>query len=145
MTSPTSTRVLPRAHSAGRKIAQAIALLVWMATAGIGPAAAQTGNVTIAITSPQSEETIHDNTGKVPVTVAIKNGDVMAAGGLYVLLDGHRYGPARHSVSFVLKSVTRGEHTLQVHLVDAGGNVIAASDSVKFYMWQASILFPGRQ
>lgn len=145
MNFPMSVCVLRRALSSGRKIAQAITLLVWAASVGIGSAAAQSGNVTIAITSPKSQETIHDNTGKVPVKVAISNNGALAAGTVIrALLDGRPHGPPQDSTSFVLQNVDRGEHTLQVQLLDAAGNSVASSDSVTFYLWQASALFPGR-
>lgn len=100
----------------------------------------------VSIVSPQSEETIHDNTGRVQVTVAIRDGDPFAAGGaIRVLLDGRPFGPDARSYSFALEGVERGEHALQVQLMNAAGTVIATSEVVKFYMWQASALFPSRK
>jgi hypothetical protein len=110
------------------------------------PLAAQQSGVAVSISSPQNEETIHDNTGRVPVTVAITGGDPLAAGGsIRTILDGKAFGPAVRAASFALEGVERGEHALRVEVLDAAGTVIAASGSVKFYMWQASVLFPGRK
>lgn len=110
------------------------------------PLAAQDAAVRVSIVSPQSEETIHDNTGRLAVTVAITNGDPLAAGGsLRVLLDGRIFGPGARATSFAVEGIERGEHLLQVQVVDAAERVIASSESVKFFMWQASRLFPSRK
>jgi len=75
-----------------------------------------------------------------------KNGDALvASGAIQALIDGQPYSPRQRPSSFTLKGVERGEHSLQVRLVDSAGKVIASSDAVKFYMWQASALFPGRK
>lgn len=110
------------------------------------PSAVRADAATIAISSPQPEETIHDNSGAVAVAVVVRNGG--AAGEtlrLRVLIDEQPYGPVQHSASFTLAGVERGEHTLRVQSVDAAGKAIASSGTVKFYMWQASRLFPGRK
>lgn len=128
-----------------RKVACLIALIMWAAAAA-GVAAAQGDNVTMTIVSPQNQETIHSNVGSVPVTVNLPaGGDVAAGNAIRVLLDGRDFGPLQHTRSFVLNGVERGEHTLQVLLLDASGNATASSGSVTFYLWQASALFPGRR
>lgn len=107
---------------------------------------AQESGLGFSIVSPQNEETIHDNTGRVAVTVTIRNGDPTSTGGtIRVLLDGRPFGPDRRTYSFALEGVERGEHQLQVQLTNAAGTVIGASEVVKFYMWQASALFPSRK
>lgn len=120
-------------------------LCIGVAGTTAGNAAAQGTPATIGITSPADEETVHDNTGRVPVAVTL-DGDALPTGGaIRVLLDGAPLGPARTTATFALEGVERGEHTLQVQLLDASGNVAASSPTVKFYMWQASKLFPGRK
>jgi hypothetical protein len=110
------------------------------------PSIAQDNRSGVSIVSPRNEETIHDNTGRVAVTVAIRNGDSLAAGGaIRVLLNGRPFGPDQRTSSFALEDVERGEHVLQVQLTNAAGAVVATSESVKFYMWQASALFPSRK
>lgn len=93
----------------------------------------------ISITEPRAGATIHDNDGNVPIVVTLR-----AGGLIVVLLDGKPYGPRQNGTSFVLQDVDRGEHTLQVQLVDADGAVVASSAAVTFYLWRASALFPGR-
>lgn len=100
---------------------------------------------TIAISSPKPGETIHDNAGNVAVTIVVRNDGVAQDASIRVLLDGQPYGPVQRSHSFMLKGIERGEHTLRVLLIGASGDVIASSATVKFYLWQASRLFPGRK
>jgi len=142
----TTDCALARAfRSSDRKIRHGVALLLWLVVTAMGPAVAQS-DAAVTIESPASEETIHDNSGNVPVMVSIKNGDALVAGGaIQALIDGQPYGPRQRTSSFTLEGVERGEHSLQVQLVDSAGKVIASSDAVKFYMWQASALFPGRK
>lgn len=126
----------------------ALVLLLCLSVAAFtaNPLAAQEAGVGIRIVQPQNEETIHDNTGRVPVTVAISNGEPLAPGGaIRVLLDGRPFGPEARTGSFALEGVERGEHVLRVQVVDAAGTVIATSEAVTFYMWQASRLFPSRK
>ncbi len=123
--------------------AGALVLLAAVAMAGpCAPARAQ--SVTVAITSPKDQETVHDNTGKVRVSVAVK-GLAPESLRVRVELDGRTYGPTRTRRDFTLSGVERGEHLLQVRLVNPAGGVIASSDAVKFYLWQASRLSPGHK
>jgi hypothetical protein len=126
--------------------ALAVSVCLFVAALTSGYLAAQQPGIAVRISSPQNEETIHDNTGRVQVTVAVTGGDPLAAGGsIRALLDGKAFGPAARTGSFALEGVERGEHQLQVQVVDAAGTVIATSGTVKFYMWQASALFPSRK
>jgi len=133
-------------HSRGvsvRRLATA-AVLLWVSAFPIAPVLAQNGALGIAITSPKNEETIHDNTGKVVVSIAVEGG-LPEQSAIRVLLDGQPYGAARTGSSFTLEGVERGGHTLQAQVVDAAGKTILSSDTVTFYMWQASRLLPGRK
>lgn len=127
-----------------RALAVSVCLVLSLLTSG--DLAAQQPGVAVTISSPQNEETIHDNTGRVPVTVAITGGEPLAAGGsIRALLDGKPFGPAARAAAFALEGVERGEHLLRVEVLDAAGTIIAVSEPVKFYMWQASALFPSRK
>lgn len=121
----------------------AFLLLVMPAWLAPGNVLADAASITIA--SPKPEETIHDNAGNVVVAVVVRNDGAAQDAAIRVLLDGQPYGPVQHSRSFTLTGVERGEHTLQVQLIGASGNVIASSGTVKFHLWQASRLFPGRK
>ena len=102
--------------------------------------------VTVRILSPVSGETIHDNDGNVPVRLELSGrGTVDAYGRVRVLLDGRSYGADRERASFMLENVERGDHELQIQIIDRAGETIATSAAVKFLMWRASALFPGRK
>jgi hypothetical protein len=60
--------------------ALAVSVCLFLAAVTSGYLAAQQPGVAVKISSPQDEETIHDNTGRVPVTVAITGGEPLVAG-----------------------------------------------------------------
>lgn len=97
----------------------------------------------VTILSPANEETIRDNNGNVPVRLELRGRG--AGGAIRVLLDGRSYGPDQRAAAFVLENVDRGEHVLQVQVLDTVGRTTAESGRIKFYMWRASALIPGRK
>ena len=103
----------------------------------------QAGRVILAIASPASEETVHNNDGDVHVEVIVLP-DLAPGQRIALLLDGEVVA-RQTSGSFELTALDRGAHTLQAQLVDRVGTVLAASDPVTFYMWRASALFPNRR
>lgn len=112
----------------------------------LGPAQVWAQQSAVVILNPQAEEVIHDNTGAVAVSVGLGKGVGLTDGQrLRVLLDGLPASPDGDSLNVVLRDVARGEHSLQAVLVDEAGKPLAASEPVKFYMWQASRLFPSRK
>ncbi len=117
-----------------RSVASCLVLILVLA----GPAAA----ASLQIVSPQNEETVHDNTGRVPVRV---QGKVPEGARLRVLLDGRPFGEAQRTDAFTLEGVERGQHELRVVLLDASGRELEASQPVVFYQWQASARFPNRR
>jgi len=121
-------------------VADAPAVTPWMQSVPAG----DWGSPWIAIVSPGNDTTVFDNEGTVPVHIdlspALRND---AATHIELLLDGiqveHKDG------EFILTGVERGEHLLQARVVDANDNTLVESEPIKFYMWQASRLFPGRR
>lgn len=111
----------------------------------ITPAAAIAQSTTIVIDRPAAGKTVHSNTGTVPVAVSLPGRAIAANERLRVLIDGKPYGAEQRTTSFELQGIERGEHSLQVQLLDAKSVTLATSPSVTFYLWQASILFPGRK
>ena len=97
----------------------------------------------VSILSPAIEETIQDNNGNVSVRLELRSCGAGCA--IRVLLDGQPYSPDQHDSSFVLENLDRGEHVLQVQMLDSAGKIVAESSRVKFYMWRASALFPPRK
>ncbi len=106
-------------------------------------AAALAQPVSVTITSPQNEQTVFDNSGNVPVVVAV-TGDVQPDDRLVLRLDGN---PVASGVEpmLALTGVEHGTHVLQAQLVDSRGSRRALSRAVTFNMWEASRLFPNRR
>jgi hypothetical protein len=105
-------------------------------------AAAASQAADIVILTPRNQETIHDNSGKVGVTVQAQLGPRQQ---IRLLLDGRPAGPASNQRSFTLEDIDRGEHTLQALLVNDKDAVLATSAAVTFYLWRASAQFPARK
>jgi len=126
-------------------MACAVFVLAAAQAAAIVPAGAGEAGPAVTIVSPRNEQTIHDNSGRVPVQVSLSDDALRSGGALRVELDGRIYGPPRRASSFALEGVVRGQHELRIALLDPSGNAIASSEPVTFYMWQASALFPGRK
>lgn len=130
-----------RLSPAARYAALALLLLLGAAAWQSGAAAAN-----IVIESPGSEETVHDNLGQVTVSVKVEGADrASATPAFQAVVDGKPFGGVQRSPTFKLEGIERGEHTLRVQLLDGNGGVLAESQAVKFYMWQASRLFPSRK
>ena len=98
----------------------------------------------IEIVSPQAEATVHDNSGKVAVTVDPGPDGLKAGQRIRLLLDGR---PAADEADGLIQlaGVDRGMHRLQAELLDAQGQRVAVSDPVVFHMWRASKNFPARK
>jgi hypothetical protein len=61
------------------------------------------------------------------------------------MLDGTPVTGRHTNTSMLLEGVPRGSHVLQALLLDESGRNLASSDSMRFYMRQASRLDPLRQ
>lgn len=97
----------------------------------------------IAILQPAQEETIHDNVGDVSVQVQTSGG--VPGGSVRLVLDGTALPGTHAGLVIDLRGIERGSHTLRAELLDAKGEVLAASAPVTFHMWHASRLFRPRQ
>jgi hypothetical protein len=99
----------------------------------------------VRIVSPAEDETVHDNSGNVAVTVSVSPPlDVKAGDRILLLLDG-RAVASGGMTRFELKGVERGTHDLQAQVAAPDGSILGASTIVAFHMWRASRLFPGRR
>jgi hypothetical protein len=97
-----------------------ILMLVLAVPVGLWLLVSSASAADIEIFKPRNEETVHNNDGNVTV-------EVMARG-----------------LTFRLRNIERGEHTLQALIVDERGYVVTRSQPVIFFMWQASRRFPSR-
>ena len=101
------------------------------------------GYSSLRIRQPEPDATIRDNTGAVPVAVAIEPKLNQAAGHrLQFLLDGQPMGDPGTQTSTTLTNIDRGTHQVEAAVVDASGNQIKRSDSVRFYLHRQSVNFP---
>ncbi len=98
-------------------------------------AAAPVAASSIAIVTPQPEETIRDSEGKVSVVV---NAAVETGQGLVYYLDGKAQNEPTPSTGYLLLGVERGEHQISAALVAADGRELARAGPVKFYRQQVS-------
>jgi hypothetical protein len=116
--------------------------LAWLALSTVGAGAQPAGAPALTVTAPRSDETIHDNNGTLAVTVSLQGAALGEGRRLRALIDGQPYGGDQSTLGFSLNDIDRGEHTLQVQLIDANGVVLATSIPVRFHMWRASALSP---
>ena len=90
------------------------------------------------ITSPNHEQTIRENTGTVYVS-----GQVLPRfhKGFTVQLfhNGSTVGAKQSSTSFVLKSLSRGEHKIKMAVFNPQGTQIVTSKEHTFYLHKASV------
>jgi hypothetical protein len=98
----------------------------------------------LIIVSPQSEATIHNNSGRVDIEVAVSPLlNVDAGDRLVFVIDGVPFPPSRRS-HLTLQEMDRGSHTIQVQIINDAGNMLIASVQRTMYLWRASALLPNR-
>ncbi|GAA58854.1 hypothetical protein P20652_0713 [Pseudoalteromonas sp. BSi20652] len=87
----------------------------------------------IAISSPEHNQTIRENTGSVYVTSRITP-RFETGFTIQLFIDGKAHGPAINSSTFAIRDVERGEHTLQLKLFNSKNQIIATSQPCIFFM-----------
>jgi hypothetical protein len=95
----------------------------------------------VAISKPEQQGTVRENSGTVYVSGQIKP---MFSTGLRVklYLDGKQVAGPTGNANFILHDVERGEHQLLLELLNENGKVIATSPTTTFYLHRASIISP---
>jgi Domain of unknown function (DUF4124) len=97
----------------------------------------------LSIVTPTADETLRDNPGNVTVKVALQPALDKAAGHrLQYFLDGQPQGEPGTADKAVFPNVPRGTHTAEVAVVDAAGDELQRSSSVRFYLHRQSVNFP---
>ena len=96
----------------------------------------------VRIVQPEDEGTVRDNQGYVEVAVSV-DPQLQPGHAVQFVLDGEPQGSPDRSLTRRLADVHRGEHQVRARILDRDGNSVAESDSVTFYMHQASRLLPG--
>ncbi|MDN3516629.1 DUF4124 domain-containing protein [Aquisalimonas lutea] len=98
----------------------------------------------VRILQPRPEGTVRDNRGIVEVRVGTEP-QLRQGHAVEYILDGEVRGDAGPELTRRLTEVHRGEHQIRARIVDGNGETIAESESVTFYMHQASRLHGGGQ
>ncbi len=100
----------------------------------------------VEIISPRPEETVRDNPGNVAVTVSSKPSLDSRKGHKYqFFLDGKAVGKPQTAATKTLSNVDRGEHRLEVAVVDAKGRELARSKTVRFFLHRQTVFNPARR
>ena len=108
---------------------------------GLWLMAATANAADVEIFQPKNEETVHNNDGNVTVEIMA----LLEPGyTIRLLIDGERAAADSRDLTFRLRGIERGEHTLQALMLDERGYVVTRSQPVIFFMWQASSRFPSR-
>lgn len=87
---------------------------------------------------PEPEETFWNIGGNLPVELAVYPA-LQANHRIDAILDGERRSLGARSLSLTIPEVWRGQHTLQLLIVDVQGNELMRSAPVTFFVRQASI------
>jgi hypothetical protein len=93
----------------------------------------------IAVINPTNNETIRDNSGSVHISGRIaprfENGQTVQ-----LLLDGIKQGTPQPSVLFVLRNVDRGQHQIELQLLDIKKQVVASSEAIAIFLHRNSVI-----
>jgi len=100
--------------------------------------AAATGYTSIEIVSPKAEETLWNIEGVLNVSVALQPG-LQPGHQVRAYFDGEMQPVS--GASFQLQEVWRGDHNIQVEVVDATGKVMIRSQPSRFYVQQNTVAF----
>ena len=104
---------------------------------------AQRSYTRLAILAPAEGETLWNIGATLSVELAIE--PPLAEGHqLHVYLDEQRVADQLRGTQFTISEVYRGEHRLRASIVDERGRELVSSDTVVFYVQQASIQSPNR-
>lgn len=99
----------------------------------------------LQIASPQDDEAIRVNDGNLTVNIQIRPALSQKRGDLIQLrMDGRPYGEPRAGLSFNLPNLDRGTHTLSAVVMNANGEELAQSATIKFHLQRNSILLNPR-
>ncbi len=102
-------------------------------------------NYELQIASPQDDEALRVNDGNLTVNIQIRPALSQQRGDMIQLrMDGRPYGQPSSGLSFNLANVDRGTHTLAAVVMNANGEELAQSATIKFHLQRNSILLNPR-
>jgi hypothetical protein len=85
---------------------------------------------------PEAEQTLRDNSGAVTISVDV----LPKKSGNFQLVFDNRVVKTQTTGKFILESVNRGAHTIQVNFFDNSGKILASSKRQTFYLHKSSAL-----
>ena len=97
----------------------------------------------LTIVQPEQEGTVRDNPGNVLVTT-VSDPRLRSNDRLQFYLDGLPTGEPVKTPQAVLSNVPRGEHRVEVAIVDNSGSELIRSSSTTFYLHRQTINSPAR-
>lgn len=95
----------------------------------------------IAILAPTQDTTIPPGQETMTVQVGLKP-TLKTDHLIQLLLNGQSYGLPTATTSFSIGSLIRGEHSVQVQVVDTEGNVVGLSNTTTIHVKRGSALHP---
>ena len=102
---------------------------------------ADTPYASASILSPADGEGLRANSGDFVVQAQVEP-ELRQGHRLRLLLNGSAQGAAQTSSAFPLTAVERGEHQLQLQIVDADGSIVFEGKASTFHLLRHSILHP---
>ncbi|MGR5235875.1 DUF4124 domain-containing protein [Vibrio alfacsensis] len=93
--------------------------------------------LTLTMLTPQHNETIRSNRGLIDIQLEA-NRKLGIGEQLQLILDGKPYGAPQHHLTWQLKNIDRGTHTLAVQ-AKRSGKLIASTSPVTVHLHRASI------
>jgi hypothetical protein len=105
-------------------------------------AAGGTAYQSVSIQRPQPDETLWNLEGRLDVQVSVEP-NIQAGDRLKLYLDGQEVvGIPAGATSFTIDKVFRGMHTLRATVQGSGGQQLAGSETIRFYVRQTSVQNP---
>jgi hypothetical protein len=102
------------------------------------PEPAATEAYQLAITAPENETIIPRGPGNFSVTASVKPG-LRNAHKLQLMMDGEPREAPQTGTTWNLTNVFRGEHNIQVAVIDSDGEQLAISESIKVFVFRPSV------
>lgn len=104
------------------------------------------GYESVEIISPKADETLRDNPGNITVTVGSQPAlDRKQGHRFQFFLDGKPFDKPQAGSTKAFTNVDRGEHRVEVAIVDSKGREIARSQATRFFLHRQTIFNPARR
>ena len=101
------------------------------------------GYTSLIITKPENDSVVRDNTGKVTISYTLTSPLETARGHRFVIaVNGKKLKTKGTTSQIQLSDITRGTHTIQIHVIDNDDKILISSKPTSFHMKRYSILHP---